>query len=132
MRIETGKAKGKQGVESIVLGAKVVPVPSDACAAVRDTFLSLQGQIALLELACTDKDQKVLLDAQYELARTQNDKCTDTALHAGDKQIADLTKQVKASNERVKAAVKEMGDMSKVIDAVTEAVGLGQKLMALL
>jgi chromosome segregation ATPase len=132
MRTDTGKAKGKQGVESIVFGAKVVPVPSDACAAVRDTFLSLQGQIALLELACTDKNQKVLLDAQYELARTQNDQCTDTALHAGDKKIADLTQQVKAANEQVKTAAKEMGDMNKVIDAVTEAVGLGQKLIGLL
>lgn len=123
---------GKKAVRQEVAAAAVVPVPSDACAAVRDTFLALQGQIALLKVACRDDCQRALLDAQYELARTQNDGCTDTALHAGDKKIAELTQQVKAANVQVKQAVEEMGDMDKVIDAVTQAVGVGQKLMALL
>lgn len=105
---------------------------SNVCTEVKATFLILQEQIALLEIACQDETERGKLNDKYEAARKLHDKCIDKMLHADEKQLQSLIEGVETANEQLKKSVQEMGNMSKVIDAITDALTFSEKLIKLI
>ena len=97
---------------------------------VQQTFTSLDTQYSMLRLACkTDADLKALAD-KYGDAQANYEECAGKMLSDDDKEVADLSSQLKTANQKVAKLEAEMGAMSVVIDDITQAVTLGSQLVA--
>ena len=97
---------------------------------VQQTFTSLDSQYNMLKLSCkTDAERQTLSD-KYGDAQANYEECIGKMLSDDDKEVADLSAQLKTANQKVAKLESEMGNMSTVIDDITHAITLGSQLVA--
>ncbi len=103
---------------------------ANALAEVQETYLSLDKNYSLLLAACQTEAQREQLEAQYAQAQDAYEKCLGQMLDADTAEIADLTARLKVVNAQIAGALSVMGDMSKVLNVITQALTIGEELIA--
>jgi len=94
------------------------------------SYISLQAQINLISMACTDQCLRDQISAQYILARQNYWNCVNKAFHDDAPQVESLTRQLADANLRLTSTLAKLDDLAKVLDIITEVVSVGGQLAA--
>ena len=94
------------------------------------SYISLQSQINMISMACTDQSQRDQISAQYILARQNYWNCVNKAFHDDDPQVETLTRQLAEANQKLTATLAKLDDLAKVLDVMTEVAAVGGQLAA--
>ena len=103
---------------------------ANALTDVQNTFTTLDANFNLLHAACKTDTERTDLGVQYGRAMAAYQKCVNKFLSDDDPTIAALSAELKTANDKVAKAVAQMGNMSRVIDDITQAVNIGEKVVA--
>lgn len=104
---------------------------SESLAVLQEQYFTLMDNLPALLKAARDDQQRRDIKTQYQQAQLNFLEAQNRVLDANDPKVQQATKDARAHQKSMKAALERLEDVAKVLDIITGAVSAGTHLASM-